>query len=401
MQRSQDCQAGGVLRIEEKAYHSALRMTAIPLSRPSIDDSDIRAVTDVLRSGRLSLGPAVDAFEREIAAYTGSKHAVAVNSGTSALHLCVRALGIGEGDEVITTPFSFVASSNCMLFEKAVPVFADIEPVTYCIDPSAVERAITPKTKAILAVDVFGYVCDWDALRSIAAKHHLALIEDSCEALGSAKNGKMAGTFGDCGTFAFYPNKQITTGEGGIIVTDRDDIAHAARAMRNQGRDPTSGWLDHKVLGYNYRLSDIHAALGSSQLKRLPSFITKRRQVVEWYAEALGMLTGEVHLPSTQEGMDISWFVYVLRLADHFSKAERDTLLSYLQAHGIGCNAYFPSIHLQTSYGALGHHEGDFPVTEGVSDRTIALPFSTDMTPEEVATVAQTLKDGIKTLQHA
>lgn len=373
----------------------------IPLSRPDIDDSDIRAVTDVLRSGQLSLGPAVPAFEQALAAYVGVKHAVAVNSGTSALHLCLRALGIGDGDDVITTPFSFIASANCMLFERAVPIFVDIEPTTYCIDVSRIEAAITPKTKAILAVDVFGYLCDWDALRAIATKHDLALIEDSCEALGTAKGGKKAGTFGDCGTFAFYPNKQMTTGEGGMLVTDRDDIAAAARAMRNQGRDPGAGWLEHKVLGYNYRLSDIHAALGSSQLARLPSFIEKREHVVTLYRHALAELEGDIVLPADQPGTDISWFVYVIRLADRFALADRDALVSFLREHGVACNTYFPSIHLQPLYRDRGHANGEFPVTEHVSDRTIALPFFTDVMPEHVATVAKTLKDGLRTLSPA
>lgn len=372
-------------------------MPTIPLSRPDIDESDIQAVTDVLRSGTLSLGSQVPAFEHEIASFVGATHAVAVNSGTSALHLCLRTLQIGEGDEVITTPFSFIASANCMLFEKAVPVFVDIEPATYCIDPSRIEAAITPKTKAILAVDVFGYLCDWDALRSIASRHHLALIEDSCEALGSSRGARNAGTFGDCGTFAFYPNKQMTTGEGGIIVTNRDDIAQAARAMRNQGRDPEANWLEHKMLGYNYRLSDIHAALGRSQLQRLPRLIEQRSQIVSWYHEELSGLQDALHLPVTQEGVAISWFVYVIRLNESCSRTQRDALIAYLKDHGIGCNTYFPAIHLQPFYRDRGHAEGDFPLTEALSDRTIALPFFASMTREEVATVAQTLKNGLST----
>ena len=371
----------------------------IPLSTPAISEEDVAAVVQVLRTPRLSLGPKVPEFERAIAEFTGAKHAVAVSSGTAALHLCVRALGIGERDEVITTPFSFVASANCILFERAVPRFVDVESETYCIDPAKVEAAITPKTKAILAVDVFGYVADWDALRQIAKKHHLTLIEDSCEALGSSVGGKKAGMLGDCGTFAFYPNKQMTTGEGGMIVTDRDDIARAARMMRNQGRNPDAAWLDHQVLGYNYRLSDIHAALGISQMKRLLEFMEKRSRVVAWYADALSPLREYVRVPETQKGTDVSWFVYVVRLADRYSAADRDQLLSLLRERGIGCNAYFPCIHLQPFYRELYDYKGgEFPIAESASAHTLALPFSSSMTEVQVSAVASTLKEALSVL---
>jgi perosamine synthetase len=366
----------------------------IPLSRPHISEEDIQEVVSVLRTPHLALGPKITEFEKQIAAFVGTKHAVAVNSGTSALHLCVRALGIGEGDEVITTPFSFVASSNCLLYEKAVPRFIDIEPKTYSIDPDRIEAAITPKTKAILGVDVFGYIADWYAIKAIAQKHRLHLIEDSCEALGSAYRGKMAGTFADCGTFAFYPNKQITTGEGGMIVTDRDDIAEHARAERNQGRSPVSTWLEHKTLGFNYRLSDINCALGTSQLRQLPDFIQKRQQIVDWYGEHLRTLQDDIVIPMEQEHTLVSWFVYVIRLTDRHGPQERDALLAYLRSQGIGCNNYFPPIHLQPFYREQGYEEGDFPVTEAVSQRTIALPFSTSLSQEEVAEVCTVLKDG-------
>jgi perosamine synthetase len=370
----------------------------IPLSSPSISEEDIRAVAEVLRTPRLALGPTLQEFEERIAAYVGAKHAVAVNSGTAALHLCVRALGIREGDEVITTPFSFVASANCMLYEKAVPVFVDIEPRALGIDPQRIEAAITPKTKAILAVDVFGYLADWSALQEIAKKHHLALIEDSCEALGTSRDGKMAGTFADCGTFAFYPNKQMTTGEGGMIVTDREDIANQARSERNQGRALDSGWLEHRTLGYNYRMSDINCALGVSQLKRLPEFIRKRRQIVEWYREELGA-EDAVLTPRQQEGVEISWFVYVIQLAEEYGQKERDTLLGHLRENDIGCSNYFPPIHLQPLYRAQGYKEGDFPVTESVAERTIALPFFTNLSRGEVARVCRILKDGLNQLR--
>ena len=367
----------------------------IPLSSPDIGEDDIRAVTDVLKSGRLSLGPQLQAFEAAMAAYTGAKYAVAVSSGTSALHLCIRALGIGEGDEVITTPFSFIASANCMLFEKAVPRFVDIEPATFCIDPAKIEQAITKKTKAILAVDVFGHLADWETLEAIVKKHGIALIEDSCESLGSARGGQMAGTFGDCGTFAFYPNKQMTTGEGGMIVTNREDIAVSARRERNQGRDPENAWLEHKSLGFNYRLSDIQCALGISQLKRMPEFIHKRRQIAEWYKEELEPLNEHIRPAPVQNGVDISWFVYVAHLTARHGQKARDALLAHLRAHGIGCNNYFPPLHLQPLYRTQGHGEGDFPVTEKIAERTVALPFSSRLSRAEVASVCRIVKDGI------
>lgn len=373
-----------------------MSQSTIPLSSPDISEEDIAAVTAVLRTPRLSLGPTVPEFEQAIAAFTGAKHAVAVSSGTAALHLCVRALGIGDGDEVITTPFSFVASANCVLFERAVPRFVDIEPKTFCMDPAKIEAAITPKTKAILGVDVFGQVADWDELGLIAARHDLALIEDSCESLGSSVGGRKAGTFGDCGTFAFYPNKQMTTGEGGMVVTDSDDIALAARMMRNQGRDPDAAWLEHLVLGYNYRLSDINAALGVSQLKSLPAMIAKRSQAASWYAEALAPLSEHLRTPLPREGTDVSWFVYVVNLARRYSAADRDRILAHLRKRGVGCNNYFPCIHLQPLYRDLyGFNFGEFPVAEAAADRSIALPFFTGMTKEQVVTVASVLQEAL------
>ncbi|OGJ62783.1 polysaccharide biosynthesis protein [Candidatus Peribacteria bacterium RIFCSPHIGHO2_02_FULL_53_20] len=367
----------------------------IPLSCPDISEDDVQAVVAVLMTPQLSLGPKLAEFEQNMAEFVGAKHAVAVSSGTSALHLCIRALGIGLGDEVITTPFSFVASANCMLFEQAIPRFVDIEPRTFCIDPALVERAITKKTKAILAVDVFGYLADWDALRTIAKKHRLALVEDSCESLGSARGKKKAGTFGDCGTFAFYPNKQMTTGEGGMIVTDRDDIAAQARMERNQGRDPSSTWLEHRTLGFNYRISDINCALGLSQLKRLPDFVKQRQQIAEWYREELSPLAEHITPAPDQEDVDISWFVYVAHMSSQHSEKDRDALLEHLRSNGIGCNNYFPPIHLQPLYKKQGFNKGDFPVTERIAERTVALPFSSHLSRTEVATVCRIVKDGI------
>lgn len=366
----------------------------ISLAAPDISQEDIDAVVAVLQTSQLSLGSKLTEFEKNFAEYTGSKHAVAVSSGTAALHIALLALGIDEGDEVITSPFSFIASANCILFNRAIPVFADILKETFCVDPVKVEAVITEKTKAIIAVDILGNLCNWDALKVIADKHNLVLIEDSCEAIGSKRNGKSAGTFGDCGTFAFYPNKQMTTGEGGMLITDRDDIAAMARSLRNQGRDDSGKFLSHERLGYNYRISDINCALGISQLKRLDSFLAKRSQVAEWYEEALAPLSKHIRPAKTEEGVETSWFVYVAHLTDRYSCNNRNTLLEALRKRGIGCNNYFPSIHLQPLYTReFGFKTGDFPISEGVSERSIALPFFNNISKEEVATVAEVLND--------
>ena len=372
----------------------------IPLSSPDITEEDVAAVVAVLRTRFLSLGPKLPEFEQAIAAYVDCRHGVAVNSGTSALHLIVRALGIGDGDEIITTPFSFVASANCLLYERARPVFVDIRPDTLNLDCDLVERAITPRTKAVLAVDVFGRPADWTRLRSLAQQHNLMLIEDSCEALGARLrlvDGRwvMAGSLADAGAFAFYPNKQMTTGEGGVIVTDRDDVAALCRSMRNQGRDEGAGWLQHARLGYNYRLSDINCALGLAQLARIGEILAARKQVAAWYANALSGLA-EVRVPEAGPNEEISWFVYVVRLTEGLTRDQRDRVLDGLRARGIGCSNYFSPIHLQPFYREVfGYREGDFPVTESVSSRTIALPFFTRLSREQVSSVAAALGDAV------
>jgi perosamine synthetase len=363
----------------------------IPLSQPDLTWVERKAVLDVLDSTYLSLGPKLPEFERAMARYTGVKHAVAVNSGTSALHLIVRALGIGDGDEVITTPFSFIASANCILMERARPVFVDIDPDSYNLDPSNIEAAITPRTKAILAVDVFGRCAAWDQIEAIAERHNLAVIEDSCEAIGAEYRGKRAGSFGAAGCFAFYPNKQMTTGEGGMIVTDRDDIASLCRSMRNQGRDEDQGWLEHARLGFNYRLSDLHCALGLAQLSRLEELLQGRASGAKLYREALQGINGLV-LPTEPVEGRMSWFVYVVRLASRFSREDRDRILRGLKSNGIGCNNYFSPIHLQPFYAkTFGYGLGSFPVAEHVSDRTIALPFFSALTGDQVAQVSERL----------
>jgi len=365
----------------------------IPLARHEICTEDVEAVSHALRSGRLALGPWVRQFEERLADYVGVRHAVAVNSGTSALHLIIRALGIGPADEVITTPFSFVASTNAILFERATPVFADIEPESLCIDPEQVERAITPRTKAILAVDVFGRPADWGALEAIARAHDLALIEDSAEALGSELGGRRCGSFGRAGIFGFYPNKQITTGEGGAVVTDDDTLADLCRSMANQGRGEGDTWLRHVRLGFNYRLGEMSGALGCSQLGRIDGFIEARARVAAWYADLLADVGGVV-LPTAAFPGRVSWFVYAVRLSDEYTREDRDAILEGLGARGIGCSDYFQPIHLQPFVReALGTKKGDYPVTEAVGARTIALPFFVGLTQDDVGFVAECLAE--------
>lgn len=373
----------------------------IPLSQPDITDAEINAVTEVLRTPRLALGPKLAEFEQALAQYAGCRFGVAVNSGTSALHLIVRALGLGEGDEVVTTPFSFVASANCLLYERAIPVFADIDPVTLNLDPAQAEAVITPRTRAILAVDVFGRPADWTRLREIADRHGLLLIEDACEALG-ARYRRQDGTWVRCGAhaeagcFAFYPNKQMTTGEGGMIVTDREDLATLCRSLRNQGRDVGAGWLQHARLGYNYRLSDLNCALGLAQLQRLEEMLAARRQVAAWYAEELADFP-QVVIPQAREGEEISWFVYVVRLAEDYTRADRDAVLAHLRERGIGCSDYFTPLHLQPYLREQGGYgEGDFPITEAVAARTVALPFFNRLRREQVAEVVAGLREALR-----
>jgi perosamine synthetase len=364
----------------------------ISLGRPDITDLERRYVMEVLSSPYLSLGPKLVEFEKRLANYVGTSYAVAVNSGTSALHLVIRALGIGEGDEVITTPFSFVASSNCILYERARPVFVDVEPVTLNIDPSLVEKAITPRTKAILAVDIFGHPAQWNRLTTLAETHRLKLIEDAAESMGSEYRSRRCGSFGDAAIFGFYPNKQITTGEGGAVVTDNNAIAELCRSLRNQGRENCNGWLHHAKLGYNYRLSDINCALGIAQLERIEEILKARARVVGYYDDRLGDLT-QVRIPCVASGIKMSYFVYVIRLSDEYPPQYRDQVLQELQKRGIGCRDYFAPIHYQPFYRELGYKEGDFPVAEAASARTIALPFHNQLTEQDIDYVVRNLKE--------
>jgi perosamine synthetase len=373
----------------------------IPLSSPDIGEDEEIAVLEVLRSGRLSLGPALPLFEDELARALGSAYAVAVNSGTSALHLAVKAAGIGPGDEVITTPFSFVASANCILYEGAIPRFVDIDSVTLNMDVNRIEGAITEKTKAILPVHVFGRPCQMAEILDIAQRHHLTVIEDACEAIGAVVDGKNVGTFGRSGVFAFYPNKQLTTGEGGAIVTDDPDAAKLFRSWRNQGRGDTGAWLQHERLGYNYRLSDINCAIGAVQVRRLPEILAKRARVAETYSRILSDIVPEVICPApAAPGSSVSWFVYVVQLPDRFSQEDRDSILRHLKAVGIGCNDYFSPIHLQEFYRQkFGYTHGSFPVTEKIAQRTIALPFFNNLTENQIELVGQVLAGVISKLR--
>jgi len=370
----------------------------IPLSSPDITELEIEYVSQVLRTANLSLGPKLVEFETETAEFVGVKYAVATNSGTGALHLIVRALGIKDDDEVITTPFSFVASSNCILFERAKPVFVDIDPLTLNIDVKLIEERITDKTKAILAVDVFGYPAEWDSLEQIAKKHNLELIEDSCEALGAEYKGRKAGTFGHAAAFAFYPNKQMTTGEGGLIVTNDRNIADLCRSMRNQGRGDSDDWLEHPRLGYNYRISEINCALGTAQIERIAELLSKRESIAQMYNTKL-QDWHEVIIPFSSSEVKRSWFVYVIVLGNRYSREDRDKVLQELKRRGIGCSNYFSPIHLQPFYvKRFGFRQGDFPITEHTSGRTIALPFYSNLTEPEIDYVIQNLKEIVSKL---
>lgn len=364
----------------------------INLSRPDITEKEIEAVCAVLCGNRLSLGPKVVEFEQAFATYIGTKRAVAVNSGTSGLFLCMLSLGIEPGDEVITTPFTFVASATTIMMAGAKPVFADIDPIHLNIDPTKIESKITEKTKAILAVEVFGNPSGLDKVCEVADKHNLPVIEDSCEALGSALNGKKVGTFGTMSVFGFYPNKQITTGEGGMIVTNDDSLADLCVSLRNQGRSKTSFYLEHERLGYNYRLSDINCALGIVQLSRIDEIKAKRRQVAKWYQEMLAD-DDRLIVPTEPNNCEMSWFVFVVRLIDAFTLEQRNRILQHMRNHKIEVSNYFPPVHMMPFVvEQFGYKRGDFPITESVSSSTIALPFYNNLTKDEVAIVCKTLK---------
>jgi perosamine synthetase len=365
----------------------------VPLSSPDITQTEIDAVTAVLRTPHLSLGPELPAFEAALAAYCSVPHAVAVSSGSAGLHLALLTLGIGEGDEVIVPSFAFVALANTVLQVRATPVFAEIDPLTLNLDPSSVEHAVTPRTRAILAVHTFGVPADMDALQAIARRHHLALIEDACEAIGAEFDGQRAGSFGDLAVLGFYPNKQLTTGEGGAVLAR--DPAHDARlrSLRNQGRNTTGDWLDHAELGYNYRLSEMACALGRVQLGRIEEMLALRQAAAERYDALLNPIPGLELPPLTLPRRAISWFVYVVRLP---KRVDRDRVQSALARCGIATGRYFAPIHLQPAW-RLRPSAGDvsLPITESIARRTLALPFFNRITASQQQNVAAALRDAL------
>ncbi len=365
----------------------------LPFSRADLGEEEMAAVLDVLKNRVLALGPQTEEFERRVASYVGARHGVAVSSGTAALHLCVAAAHVGEGDEVITTPFSFVASANCLLYERARPVFVDIDPVSLNLDPARIESAIRPSTRAILVVHIFGQPADMDAILDIARRRRLLVLEDACEAIGAEYHGRRVGTFGRAGTFAFFPNKQMTSGEGGMIVTDDDNWARLFRSLRNQGRDAGDGWLQHSRLGYNYRMTEMSAALGRVQISRIEELLSRRNRVASWYSNRLKELDG-LTLPQALPETRLTWFVYLVRLDAHFS---RDRIRAHLEAAGIPTRDYFAPIHLQRFYRKqFGYEPGDFPITEKIAASTLALPFHGGMVEGEVELVCQTLRAAIQ-----
>ncbi len=368
-------------------------LKSIPLSMPDITYKEVQIINLVLGTPFLSNGPKIREFEEKMANFIGTKYAVAVNSGTSGLHLCIKSLDIKDGDEVITTPFSFIASANCILFERAKPVFVDIDKNTLCMDPSMIEGKITKKTKAILPVHVFGHPCQMDKIQEIAKKYNLAVIEDACEALGTEYKDRKVGTFGEAAVFSFYPNKPITTSEGGLIVTNNKKIADLCQSMRNQGRGKGNSWLSHERLGYNYRMGELNAALGVIQMERLEEILAKREKVANLYNERLKELKG-IKVPYVAPGAKISWFVYVIRLDEkRFSREDRDQIIHLLETKGINCRDYFPSIHLQKFYReSFGYKPGDFPITEKISDLTIALPFYNNLSVSEIDYICESLR---------
>jgi perosamine synthetase len=366
----------------------------IPLARPWLDEREEELVLEVLRSGRLSLGPTIDRFEELVAERVGAPYAAAVSSGTAGLHLLCHIAGLGPGDEAITSPVSFVASANCFIFEGATPVFADVDPQTLNLDPGAVEAAITERTKAVVAVDMFGYPCELDELRAICEHHGLALIDDSAEALGAEYKGTPIGGHGPPAVFGFYPNKQIATGEGGVVVTHSEQEWQLLRSLRNQGRTyDTGAWFDHVRLGWNYRWTDIQAALGIAQLEKLDRILELRAAAAARYGELLEGVDG-VELPLADDSDHTrSWFVYVVKLAPGI---DRDAVMAELRGQGIGSAEYVPCVHLQPFMRErYGFREGMFPVAEDACSRTLALPFFTQVGLEDQERVVAALRTAL------
>jgi perosamine synthetase len=365
----------------------------IPLSAPDVTQAEIAAVTAVLRTPHLSLGPKLEEFEQAMARYIGTSHAIAVNSGTSGLHLCVRALGISDGDEVIAPSFTFIAVANALRYERATPVFVDIDPRTLNLDPSRIEEAITPRTRAIVVVHTFGLPAALAEILEIARRHRLFVIEDACEALGAEYEGRKVGSFGDAGVFAFYPNKQITTGEGGMIVTNDPRLAAQARKLRNQGRGAPGEWLEHEELGYNYRIAELNCALGIEQLERIEPILERREAIARGYQRRLQDRPDVELPPIALARRRISWFVYVLRLRGHRAPSYRDKVLQAMASRGIACGRYFAPIHQQPAYRTQPHRCMDLAHTEAIAQRTLALPFFNRITDEQIGEVCRALDE--------
>lgn len=385
----------------------------IPLSRPDISTTEVEEVLGVLRTPWLSMGPKIREFEERFAAFLGVRHAVGVANGTCGLHLAVRAVGIQPGAEVITTPFTFVATANVLLVEHATPVFVDVDPHTLNITPESVDALIQREyalrdgrwiskrsgapLHALLPVSVYGHPLDMDGLQALAHTYGLRIVHDTCEALGSLYWSRARAawvseaTLADAAVYAFYPNKQITTGEGGMVVTQDDSIAASCRMARNQGRRPGADWLEHEGLGFNYRMDELSAALGVAQMKRIAELLGRRRQVAEWYDEALAEVE-EVERPQAASWAQVAWFVYVIRVRPG---VDRDGVIAHLERRGIAAKPYFPTIHLAPQFRAFGYRPGDFPVAEGVARRTIALPFFNALTQSQVGEVALCVKEAI------
>lgn len=342
-----------------------------PVARPRLGVEEERAVLKVLRSGTLSMGPYTEEFEKSFARFVGTKYACAVSSGTAGLHLALIAAGIKAGDEIITSPFSFIASANSILYVGASPVFVDIDPLTYNMDPARIEAAITKRTKAIMVVHIFGQPCDMRSIEKIAKKHKLPIIEDACESLGAMQNGRKTGTFGVAGVFAFYANKQITTGEGGMITTDDKRVYELCASLRNQGRAPNMQWLDHDKLGYNYRIDEMSAALGAVQMKRIARNIRERQKIAGWYTKHLTPYADIIGIPRTAEGNIHTWFVYVIQILK--TSTSRDDVIRRIARKGVATKPYLPSIHLFSFYKSdFDFKKGDFPISESVSERSMA-----------------------------
>lgn len=366
---------------------------SLPMSAAEVEEADIEAVVEVLRSGRLALGPKAVEFERAIADYVGVQCAVAVSSGTAGLHLILLGLGIGPGDEVLVPSFTFVSSVNAILYVGATPVFVDIEPETYNLDPRHLAHMLSPRSRAIMAVDVFGHPVEWDAIVPLAERHGLTIIDDSCEALGAEYKGRKVGQFGSAAAFAFYPNKQITTGEGGVVVTSDAALAQQIRCLRNQGRSGEAAWLEHERLGYNYRMDEMSAALGSSQLQRIETFLHERARVAALYSERLRPFEW-VRVPGVKPHVRMSWFVYVVTLT---GGADRQAVIRAMAKHGVPARGYFSAIHLQPYIRErLGTGPGMLPATESVAERTLALPFHNRITEAQVERVVAGLEAAVQ-----